>query len=156
MTRSTLSPVRRFVAALALAGVAGLGAVAVAPTAYASDKVAEVKTVKPLDVDLPEITGVNGIPALPALLNRPNLDEFIQSPLPDAPITFKLKGFKITLPAEYAQRAQTVLATLYDSQGYPVVFDSHGRLVIGKRTCDDTKSKEWNKGCVKPATDSRF
>jgi hypothetical protein len=151
MTRS-LSPVRRFVAALALAGVAGLGAVAVAPTAYASDKV-EVKTVKPLDVDLPVITGVNGIPALPALLNRPNLDEFIQSPLPDAPITFKLDKFKITVPAEPAQRAQTVLATLYDSQGYPVVFDSHGRLVIGKRTCDDTKSKEWNKGCEKPKAD---
>ena len=151
MTRSTLSPVRRFVAALALAGVAGFSAVAVAPAAYASDKVAVV--VKPLDVNLPVITGVNGIPALPALLNRPNLDEFIESPLPDAPIKFKLDKFSITLPAALAQRAQSVLATLYDSQDYPVVFDSHGRMVVGKRTCDDTKSKEWNKGCEKPHSD---
>lgn len=153
MTRSPLSPMRRFVAALALAGVAGLGVVMAAPAAYAADKVVAVKDVKPLEVNLPQITGVNGIPALPALLNRPNLDEFIQSPLPDAPITFKLDKFKITVPAEPAQRAQTVLATLYDSQGYPVVFDSHGRLVIGKRTCDDTRSKEWNKGCEKPTAD---
>jgi hypothetical protein len=155
MTRSTLSPVRRFVAALALAGVAGLGAVAVAPAAYAGDKVAEVKEVKPLEVNLPEITGINGLPALPALLNRPNLDEIIQSPLPDAPITFKLDHFKITVPAEPAQRAQSVLATLYDAQGYQIAFDKHGRLVIGKRICDPTKSKDWNKGCEKP-TDSRF
>src|SRR4051812_24874743 len=153
MTRSTLSPVRRFVAALVLAGVAGMGAVAVAPAAYASDKVAEVKDVKPLDVNLPVITGVNGIPALPALLNRPNLDEVIESPLPDAPIKFKLEKFSITLPAGLAQRAQSVLATLYVSQDYPVVFDTHGRMVVGKRSCDDTKSKEWNKGCEKPHSD---
>jgi hypothetical protein len=150
VTRSTLSPVRRFVAALALAGVAGFSAVAVAPAAMAGDK---VEVVKPLDVNLPVITGVNGIPPLPALLNRPNQDEFIESPLPDAPIKFKLDKFSVTLPAALAQRAQSVLATLYVSQDYPVVFDSHGRMVVGKRTCDDTKSKEWNKGCEKPHAD---
>jgi hypothetical protein len=60
MTRSTLSPVRRFVAPHALAGVAGLGGVAVAPAASAAPAddpaVAHEHEAKPLDVTLPNVT----------------------------------------------------------------------------------------------------
>jgi hypothetical protein len=151
MTRSTLSPMHRLVAVVALAGVAGLGALTVAPAAQAKEK----KDDAALIVTLPKIKGVHGIPALPALINRPNLPEVIQSPEPDAPITFKLDQFSITVSADDAQPAQSVLATLYTSQEFPVAFDKHGRLVIGPRKCNPKKTAEWNEGCAAP-TDERF
>jgi hypothetical protein len=164
MTRSTLSPVRRFTAALALAGVAGLGGVAVAPAAHADDRddkkaavVVEtpppgvVDNSAPLAVALPEITGVKGNVVLPALVSyRSNQLALVQSPTPDAPVTFRVDRFSLTLNPVHAQKAQTALATLYTFHGYPVVFTARGQLVIGPRTCDPTKSGAWNKGCVTP------
>jgi hypothetical protein len=159
MTRSTLSPVRRFTAALALAGVAGLGGVAVAPAAYADDDddrktavvVEAVDNSGPLAVALPEITGVKGNVVLPALVSyRSNRLALVQSPTPDAPVTFTVDRFRLTLNPVHAQKAQTALATLYQFHGYPVVFTARGTLVIGPRTCDPTKSGDWNKGCVSP------
>lgn len=191
MTRSTLSPMRRFVAALALAGVAGLGGVAVAPAASAApaashgvqpwkdqwndgqsgqrgqqgdDRSRRVPAaaapavppaVPPLVVTLPVITGATNVPALATLLGRTPTAATVTSPLPEAPVAFVLGRFSRTLPAVKAQVAQTVLANLYVSQGFPVAFDSRGALVIGPRTCDPAKSTAWNKGCVAP-TAGRF
>jgi hypothetical protein len=144
MTRSTLTPMRRLVAVAALAGVAGVGALTVAPAAQAKEK----KDDQALVVHLPRIKGVKGVPALPALLNRPNLPVTIESPQPDTSITFVNDQFEITSDAAAAQDDQSVLASLYTSQGFPVAFDKHGRLVIGPRKCDPKKSAEWNEDCA--------
>jgi hypothetical protein len=40
------------------------------------------------------------------------------------------------------------MATLYSSLGYPVVFDTHGRLVIGPKFCDPKKKPEKQVGCI--------
>jgi hypothetical protein len=158
MTRSTLSPARRLAATLALAGVAGLGAVTVAPAAAAAEAPVVVdapEVTTTFTVVLPEITGVKGIPALPALLNRTAKDITIKSPKPDVPVTFVLGKFAIELEPKLAKEAQSALATLYSVNGYPVAFTTRGVLVVGPRTCDPTKSAEWNIGCVTP-TSGRF
>src|SRR5215212_3127961 len=133
MTRSTLSPLRRFTAAVALAGVAGLGGLVAAPAAQADDQVVSAAVVDagPLVSVLPEITDVNGIGALPSLINRINLDGVrVESPLPDAPVTFVLGRFTLTLDAAPAQEAQRALAAFYKASGYAVIFTNRGMLVI--------------------------
>jgi hypothetical protein len=79
----------------------------------------------------------------------------IESPLPDAAVTFKLGHFKITLQPEQAQRAQSALATVYTALGYTVVFDSHGRMVIGPKFCDPKKKPEKQRDCI-PTGGPRF
>lgn len=162
MTRSTLSPVRRFVAVLALAGVAGLGSVTAAPAALADEPVATTsvteapaaEAAQPLVVSLPDVQKELR-QALPALLAPGAFPQIIRSPLPDAPVTFKAGHLKLTLPAVYAQRAQTALATVYTALGYTVVFDSHGRLVIGPKFCKPNKKAEQQVGCI-PTGGPRF
>jgi hypothetical protein len=153
MTRSTLSPVRRFTAALALAGVAGLGGLVAAPAAQADEPAVAApatEVAQPLVVTLPKVDKELR-EALPALLAPGAVPTIIASPLPDAPVTFVVDKIRITLPAQYAQRAQTALATVYTALGYTVVFDSHGRLVIGPKFCDPKKKPEKQVGCI--ATD---
>jgi hypothetical protein len=157
MSRSTLSPVRRFVAVLALAGVAGLGSITAAPAALADEPVAAapvVEEAQPLVVTLPNVQKELR-QALPALLAPGFVPQIVKSPMPDAEVTFKVGHLQLTLPQRYAQPAQTALATLYTSLGYTVVFDSHGRLVIGPKFCKPNKKAEEQLGCV-PTGGPRF
>jgi hypothetical protein len=152
--------VRRFTAALALAGVAGLGAVVAAPAAYADEPAAEVTVetpaveAAPLVVTLPKVDKELR-QALPALLLPGAFPTIVKSPLPDAPVTFVLDKLRIELRPQVAQHAQTALATVYTSLGYTVIFDSHGRLVIGPKFCDPKKKPEKQVGCV-PTGGPRF
>src|SRR4051794_38158311 len=78
------------------------------------------------------------------------------SPLPQGAVQVKVGKLKLTLSAPVAQKAQTIIANFYAAQGYQLTYNSKGVLTIGKRICDLSKSKGWNKDCVNPQTDSRF
>jgi hypothetical protein len=153
----SISPLRRIAAVAAVAGVTALGGVALAPAALAApDAPPAPKAAKadPLVVSLPDMT------AIPDFV-KPNDPGRIESPEPDAWVSFQSdkKGrYSATLPPKAAQVFQSVLANEYKSLGHLITFNQDGALVIGPKICDDTKSKDWNKGCLKSndAPASRF
>jgi hypothetical protein len=176
MTR--MNPLRRLAATAAIVGVTGFGAVALAGPALA-DTTAPAATST--SVDSPIVPGLSTSDLIAGLFSKEKsigsvdlskvdtmtpmtMDDLTavinsadnQSPLPAGAVQFKVGPLKLTLSAPVAQKAQTIVANFYAAQGYQVTYNAKGVLTIGKRICDDTKSKDWNKGCVNPKTDSRF
>ena len=156
MTRSTISPIRRAVATLAVAGVAGISSVALAPSALADEAPAAPVDVSawavallPAPVEVPLPDSIAALQQALAETATPTPDT-IESPVPDKPIEVKLHWLKLKLSGQDAQRFQTIEANFYASQGYQVTFTEDGMLVIGPKICDPTKSAAWNKGCVMP------
>jgi hypothetical protein len=147
-------------AAAAIVGVTGSGGVALAGPAMAApadpaSAVAQAKTTPPAGVvELPKLDPMTVGDVMGALHAAQGMA--VQSPLPDGPVNFEIAHLKISMTPERAEQAQTVIANFYDALGYQTAFTKKGVLTIGKKVCDDTKSKDWNKGCVNVATDSRF
>ncbi len=155
MFRSMISPIRRGVAALAIAGVAGVGTVALAPAALADQAPASGNVsalaagLLPAPVDVPLPDAIVALQQALAETATPTADT-IESPVPDKPVEVKLGWLKIKLTGQDAQQFQTIEANFYANIGYQVTFDQHGVFVIGKKICDPAKSAAWNKGCVNP------
>jgi hypothetical protein len=177
MTR--MNPLRRLAATAALVGVTAFGAVAlagpaladetapaatsstsvvapVAPPVTMSDLVAGLfskeKSIGNLDLGKVETLTPMTTSDMTAIINS----TANPSPLPQGAVQVKVGSLKFTFSAPVAQKVQTIVANFYTAQGYQVAYNAKGVLSIGKRVCDDTKAKDWNKGCVNPQTDSRF
>jgi hypothetical protein len=128
MTRSTISPVRRVAAVAAIAGVTGLGAVALAPSAFADP-------MKPTTTPYTTVTGYDG-------------QQWVVAPTPDKKIDVKIGKFKIKLDGWAAQAYQSLEAT-YDLQhAIQFYFDEHGVLQLGPAPCDPTRPAEDQANCV--------
>jgi hypothetical protein len=177
MTR--MNPLRRLAATAAIVGVTGFGAVALAgpaladTTAPADTPSASVETSSTVSVTMPELVAglfskENSVGSVDlariATMTPMTMHDLTgaihstatMSPLPAGAVQVKVGPLKLTLVAPVAQKVQTILANFYSAQGFQVTYNLKGVLTIGKRICDDTKSKDWNKGCVNPATDPRF
>jgi hypothetical protein len=177
MTR--MNPLRRLAATAAIVGITGFGAVALAGPALA-DTTAPDTTVS-TSVATPAAPPVTMSELVAALYSKEKsvgnldlgkvdtltpmtMDDLTrivystdnQSPLPQGAVQVKVGSLKFTFAAPVAQKVQTIVANFYAAQGYQVTYNAKGVLTIGKRICDVTKSKDWNKGCVNPQTDSRF
>ena len=147
----SISPLRRIAAVTAVAGVTAIGGVALAPAASAAPGGNGAKA-DALVVALPEMTAAPGS-------IKPSDPGYVESPLPDASVSFEsdMKGrYSATLPPRAAQVFQSVLANEYKSLGHLIIFNEHGALVVGPKICDDTKSNDWNKGCVPSNDAGRF
>ena len=129
MTRSTISPVRRIAAVAAIAGVTGLGAVALAPSAFAAP------AVQPTTTPYTTITGFNG-------------QEWIVSPVPDKKIDATIGRFHLKLQGWAAQAYQSVEANQDVHQGLTIWFDEHGVLHTGPQPCDPTLPATAQPDCV--------
>jgi hypothetical protein len=141
----SISPLRRIAAVAAVAGVTALGGLAVAPAALADQGGnGQASAGTALVVALPDMT------ADPTAVKR-NDAGYIQSPLPDASVSFRsdLNGrYSNTLPPRAAQVFQSQLANQYASLGHLITFSEHGALVVGPKICDPSQSTAWNEGCV--------
>jgi hypothetical protein len=173
MSRSTISPLRRITATLALAGVAGIASVTVAPAALAE----EAAVVESIETAAPETTApetaapetatpapatevvpgqVPAPEAAPAPQTAPEAAPapapaapgFVVSPLPEAAVEVKIGRFSITLQPRVVQVLQTFAANFYVSQGRDVTFNKKGELVVSPKYCDPTKSSWQNRNCV--------
>ena len=125
MTSSTISPLRRVAA---VAGVAGLGAVALAPSAMADP-------LKPTTTAYTTVTGQDG-------------QLWIVSPMPDKKIDAKIGRYHVKLNGWAAQAYQSVEATYDVRQGISIWFDEHGLLKTGPAPCDPTRPAEDQPSCV--------
>jgi hypothetical protein len=155
MTR--MNPLRRTAAAVAILGVTGFGAVALASPALADTGApavsveAPAKPVKPIgELNLPAVKGINLGDLMSAKHEADGMG--IQSPLPDGPVTLKLGPVKLALQPQVAQQVQTVAANVYADLGYQVAFTERGLLTIGKKICDLSQPKDSarNKDCTMP------
>lgn len=155
MTR--MNPLRRLAATAALVGVTGFGAVALAAPAMADPggSVAAPSDMAVATVELPSLQPMT-VGDLMGSLNKAR-GMAIQSPVPTVPVVIDIARFTLTYTPQAAQVAQTVIANFYSALGYQVGFSKlTGALAIGDKICDPAKSASFNKGCVDPATDSRF
>jgi hypothetical protein len=178
MTR--MNPLRRLAATAAIVGITGFGAVALAGPALA-DETAPATTSVSVEAPAPAASPLTMSELIAGLFSKEksigNVDlskidaptdmtsndlmailhsTANPSPLPQGAVQMKVGSLKFTFSAPVAQKVQTIVANFYAAQGYQIAYNAKGVLVIGKRICDDSQSKDWNKGCVKPQVDSRF
>ena len=151
-----ISALSRMAATAAIVAVTGLGAVAMAPAAFAAESASAVSahvSSTVLQAELPIPAAVS----MPMIMQTIHLSATlpIQSPLPDNAVTFVFGEHERTVPAQLAKTFQTIAAHVYAQLGYQVAFTSHGVLAVGNKVCDSAKSAAANTGCVAP-TASRF
>ena len=176
MTR--MNPLRRLAATAAIVGVTSFGAVALAGPALADTTAPAAPSVS---VSAPTTSPVSMSDLVAGLFSKEKsigsidltkIDEMTPmtiddltavvnstanpSPLPEGAVQVKVGKLKLTLSAPVAQKVQTVIANFYAAQGYQLAYNAKGVLTLGKRICDDAKSKGWNKDCVMPLVSSRF
>jgi hypothetical protein len=128
MTSSTISPLRRVAAVAAIAGVTGLGAVALAPSALADP-------MKATTTPYTTVVDHSG-------------HEWIVSPMPDKKIDVKIGKYKMKLYGWAAQAYQSLEANYDVQHGISIWFDEHAILQTGPAPCDPTRNAEDQPGCV--------